>query len=242
VCSSDLNPLSVQPLRANVKVFLQGPYHAGSSVMDHTVNTSGVLAAHFGAIPIPTNAVDSITIEIRNAVTAAGSTVRVFQPAWLLKDGSIVGFADTTQGYTTHTAAGGSYYIVVLHRNHLAIMTAAAHALGISTPAAYDFTTAQTQAYSTDYVLSPPTVQVEAGVYGMFGGDANGTGLVSAADANIIFGDLNSPGYDDNDTNLTGIVTAADANLAFGNLNAATGVVRPVAGQRQPLPVVKGRK
>jgi hypothetical protein len=60
--------------------------------------------------------------------------------------------------------------------------------------------------------------------YVMIAGDGNQSGIVTAADANAVFGVLNTTGYNLNDLNLSGIVTAADANIVFSNLNKATQV------------------
>jgi len=46
-------------------------------------------------VPVPSTAVDSVNIEIRNSAT--NPTMRVFVPAWLLTDGTIRDFADTTR-------------------------------------------------------------------------------------------------------------------------------------------------
>jgi hypothetical protein len=226
----------ISSLRASAKVFLQGPYNTATHQMDNTLRTTGVLAAHFGAITIPTDAVDSITVEIRNAPTAGGSTLRLFKPAWLLQDGSIVDFVTPGNGYVAFTGApGGNYYIVIWHRNHLAIMSSTAQPLTSSTPAAYDFSVAG-QAYGLN-----PSILVETGIYAMYAGDANASGIISASDANEVFGALLSQGYLPGDANLSGIVSTGDANVVFANLTAASQVSRPVQISEETNPVT-GRK
>jgi len=111
-------------LSLSIKVFLQGPYNPSTGRMNTTLKTTGILAAHFGSIPIPAEAVDSINIEIRDSASAAQATVRKYAAAWLLADGTIKCFSDTTKSYVEFDAPIGSYYIVVRHRNHLAIMSA----------------------------------------------------------------------------------------------------------------------
>jgi hypothetical protein len=108
-------------------------------------------------------------------------------------------------------------------------MSATPQALTGSTPAPYDFTTGMGQAYGTN-----PMVLVNPGVYAMWAGDANQSAVVTAADANIVFGLLNATGYDNADINLSGIISASDANIVFGNLNAASGVTRPVGLEITP--------
>ena len=60
--------------------------------------------------------------------------------------------------------------------------------------------------------------------YAMIAGDANLSGIVTAADANYVFGFMNTVAYHNGDVNLSGIVTASDANMLYGNLNRATNV------------------
>ena len=50
------------------------------------------------------------------------------------------------------------------------------------------------------------------------------TFTVTVSDANAVLGDLLLSGYFLNDCNLSGIVTAADVNIVFDNLNVASQV------------------
>ena len=65
---------------------------------------------------------------------------------------------------------------------------------------------------------------VASGIFAMFAGDGNSSAIVTAADANAVFGELNATGYTPNDINMSGIVTAADANMALGSLGESTQV------------------
>jgi hypothetical protein len=115
-------------------------------------------------------------------------------------------------------------------------MSATAQPLTGSTPVAYNFTSAQSQAYGTN-----PMMLVNPGVYAMYAGDANASGIITASDANGVFGVLNGTGYDPNDINLSGIITAADANIVFGNLNVSSQVSRPMTNEII-VPPVTGKK
>ena len=139
--------------------------------------------------------------------------------AWILADGTFKLFTDTTKAFVEFSGLNaGNYYVVIRHRNHLAVMSSSPVSLS-GTSSLYDFTTAQAKAYGTN-----PMKQLTTGVFGMYAGDANGSGIVTASDANAVFGALNGTGYNNDDVNLTGIVTAADANTIFGNLNKSTQV------------------
>ena len=158
--------------KASVKVLLEGPYNSTSLSMNTGLRSGGYLASHFGSVPIPGAAVDSITIELRNAASASAASTRKFRPAWLLSDGTIRDFADSTSNYVTFDTLAGSYYLVISHRNHISIMTASALALGSLVPAApYDFTTAQAQAFGSN-----PMKGVAGGNFAMIAGDASGNG------------------------------------------------------------------
>lgn len=199
--------------RANIKVLLGGAYNATTGLMATSLKTTGALTNHFPTTVIPANAVDSINIEIRNAPTAAAAGLRLYQPAWLLSDGTIRSFADTSKAYIEFPTPAGNYYLVVRHRNHLPIMSAPAQSLSPATPAAYDFTTSQSSAYGVN-----PMQQVGS-KFALYPGDSNASGNISVADANAVLGQLNVLGYNIHDINLSGIVSAADANIIFGNVN-----------------------
>jgi hypothetical protein len=206
-----------------VKTFLQGPYNTGTGFMNLTLNTGGYLASHFNYSWFSASEVDSIQIEIRNAATVAGSTVRAFAPAWLTSDGTIRFFAtsfdDPFTPYLKLIAPPGDYYVVVHHRNHLAIMSAAKIALGRDRTD-YDFTTAQTQAYGTN-----PMVLVATGVYAMWCGDTDGSGVIDATDRANTWNNRNTSNvYSGNDTDLSGVIDATDRANTWNNRNIQTQV------------------
>jgi len=208
----------VTSLRLSLKVFLQGPYNTGTSLMNTTLQSSGVLAAHFGSTPIPAGAVDSVNIEMRDSASAAQSTLRVYAPAWLMADGTLRGFGDTAKAYVELDAPIGSYYIVVRHRNHLAIMSAG-KIVCTTDITGYDFTTAQSQAYGTNPMVSM------SGVYGMWCGDTDGSGVVDATDRANTWNNRNTSNvYSGNDTDLSGVIDATDRANTWNNRNIQTQV------------------
>jgi hypothetical protein len=215
-------PVAPTATNARVKVYLQGPYNTGTNTMNNLLRTSGLLAAHFGSIPIPAGAVDSINIELRDSLAAAKATKRVFAPAWLLTDGSILDFGDTTKSYVgLNNTPAGSYYIVVSHRNHLAVMSSAPVSLDAGTsPVAYDFSTGQARAYGTN-PLRPVGTR-----YAMPGGDGTRDGSVDGFDRNTVWLIQNgTAGYLNGDFNLDGTVNASDVTpLWIQNNGSATQV------------------
>jgi hypothetical protein len=215
------NPVTA--LSVKLKVFLQGPYSSGA--MTTTLNTNSLIpltsntafntttysytAKTVGAIP-NANIVDWILVELRTG-TAAATKVET-QAAFLLKNGSVVD-ADGSSDVAFSVATTGSYYIVIRHRNHLAIMSAAPVALP-NASSVYDFTTAQSQAYGTtpmEDILGDGTVNA------MWMGDVNGDGVVMYNRTNndrlLIYNRIGNAGYNTTvsgyypeDINMDGVV------------------------------------
>jgi hypothetical protein len=241
-------PFYVDKIRASVKVFLQGPYVTANDTMNNLLRTGGYLASHFTGALIPVRAVDSINIELRNGTTTAGSTTRKFAPAWLLTDGTIRNFSDTTKSYVEFdTTLSGQYNLVVRHRNHLGVMDSSFQSLdGSTAPVAYDFSTRQGKAYSTDYVARPPMVLVGT-QYAMYAGDVTGNGQLKFSgtgnDRGPIFTRVGGVslvatinGYYNEDTNMNGQVkfsgSGNDRAIIFTNV----GGVNLVATRNSEVP------
>ena len=226
---------------ANIKVFLQGPFSGGA--MTTTLDTSGYLprtsdsaysAATYGytastVASIPnTSIVDWLLVELRS--DTAGATKVAGRAGFLKSVGTVV----DTDGVSALRFTGllpGNYYVVIRHRNHLAIMSAAAVALS-GTSALYDFTTAQTQAYGTG-----PMAALTGGAFGMIAGDVNQDGVVkynlTSNDRALIYvriggGLMNTTvrGYYSEDVTLDGVVkynlTNNDRGIIYVNIGGGS--------------------
>ncbi len=203
-----------------LRVLLEGPYNPATGLMTTMLRSGGILSARYPGVPIPSNAVDSVNVELRDSLSAFASTTRSFRPGWLLSDGNICGFTDTTGGSVRFDdIPAGGYYVVIRHANHLAIMGSQQYYLSSMLPGGYDYTSGQSSAYGTDALK-----QVAPGVYAMYAGDANQSGVVNTADVTAVLGQLNVAGYNVRDVNLSGIISVADVNLVLGNLNRASQV------------------
>ena len=197
-------------------------------------NYTGTEAVANAAVFTTNSIVDWILVELRS--TATGTAVA--RAAALLKnDGTVVGVDGITAGVGFSSVTPGSYFIVIKHRNHLAIMSAAAVAL--PNAAAYDFTTAQTQAYGT-----LPLAVLSTG-FGMYMGDANSDGVVKYNLANndklLIYNRIGNAGFNvtvsgyyNEDINLDGVVKYNLANndkLLIYNVIGSAGFNTTVATQ-----------
>ncbi len=214
---------------ANVKVFLEGPYDDVLDDMSTNLNPAdlplaqpyddaaytGTQLEYNGTETVSdwtgarASVVDWVLVELRTT-TAATSTFAA-RAGLLLDDGTIVDIDGTSAlGFSAQPA--GSYYIVVRHRNHLAVMSASPIAMDATTPTLYDFSTAQSQAFGTN-----PMKEIETGVFGMYSGDADGSTSVGASDNTIWLGENGTAGYLVSDYDLSGSVTATDNTIWLGN-------------------------
>ena len=200
-----------------VKGFLQGAF--ASDTMRTDLADQGFLVNNqpYDASPwnydgdeivkhFPDGVVDWIQVQLRTSTDSA-STVAT-RAAFVRKDGMITDL-DGYSPVSFSDIADGSYYVVLRHRNHLAIMSANPINLSAETTV-YDFSTDQAQAYGTN-----PMVEVDTTnhVYAMPTGDANGNGQVQNDDKNDYWKiEVGTAGYKGSDFNLNGQVQNDDVN------------------------------
>ena len=206
-----------QRIELDLKVFLEGTYN--ESVM--TTGLTGIpLSQPFNTSPwnyqgtesvdsIPADVVDWVLVELRDTTDAAlatGETVIARQAAFLLNNGTIVGLDGTSILAFNHSLIH-SLFVVVYHRNHLAIMSANP-VTGSSCVYSYDFTTGNGQAYGID-----SQKDLGGGVYGMIGGDANADNTVDDSDKTVSWkSETGLSGYLSSDLNLDGQSNNRDKN------------------------------
>ncbi len=114
-----------------IKVFLQGPYNSTDGTMTDDLNTSDLLPSTLYGYTMLSSAemntgteviVDWVTIELRDA--SDNTSILATRPALLQADGDIVDM-DGSSAVTFEGLSASSAYVVVRHRNHLGVMTAA---------------------------------------------------------------------------------------------------------------------
>lgn len=213
-------PIPSSTANASVKFYLQGPYASSADTMTTGLKAAGLLASHFGSVVRPTTAVDSVNVEIRDSLSAAKSTIRAFAPAWLLSNGTIRDFNDTSKSYVGFGGVpAGNYYVVVRHRNHLAVMSSVRVTVdGSVTPAVYDFSTGQAQASGTNPMVLAGTH------YAIISGNANGDVVINALDRVATRNNLGLSTYNIADVNMDGVVNALDRVVARNNLGQSSQV------------------
>lgn len=212
---------------------LEGAYNTATTLMNTTLRQNNLLpiTQPYSATPwqyggaegyhssaaIPDNAVDYVLIEARSAATP---NVVVETRAGLLANNGIIngyypdnivwGSAQPRMKFY-NLEAGQSYYFVLRHRNHLAVMTA----LPVSVPfgGVVNFVhPAQVMGGASQLKLLPN------GSYALLAADFNADGVMSVADFNLFItqsGAVNQ--YRRADANMDGNVTITDFNLFMPN-------------------------
>jgi len=219
----------------NVKVYLEGPY-AGAGAMYTTLRTNSLIPlsqpynvapwSYAGlesvSAPIPAGVVDWVLVEVRQAAdpaSATSSTIIAKRAAFLKSDGIIVDLDGTSKldiGLLTIT---NNLYVVIRHRNHLAIMSNNAVAQDIDGIYNYNYSViGSVFGLSSGY-------KVIGGVVVMVSGDSKNDGGVSILDYNrwaLNYG--KTANYYDSDLNFDGNVSILDYNkwaLSYGSSNDA---------------------
>ena len=225
--TNDASLVNSYSVKLNVKVFLNGPYQNGSMNTLLLSNNMLPLTQPYNTAPwnyegsesvtsFPSNIVDWVLVEIRTTTDA--SSVLTRRAALLKNDGSIVDLNGSSLVSLPGITAG-NYYLVIKHRNHLAVMSSSTVSLSTSS-SLYDFTTSSVSAYGTNAMKS-----LGNGKYGMWAGDASGDGTINSTDLNEYWMRENATTYDYStkpaDFNLDGNINATDLNL-FWLLNNGT--------------------
>jgi hypothetical protein len=205
----------------DLKVMLEGPFDVLQ--MSTCLNTMGhlPLIQPYSTSPwfyqgtealavIPnTDVVDWVLVEFREtgggASTATPATMIEREAALLLKDGSVVGL-DGASPIFMNSLVTQNLYVVIWHRNHLAVMSAIPLILNGGSYT-YDFTSSAEQAYGGANAHKC----LVTGVWGMVAGDGNADGNIGMpdkVDTWIVQG--GNAGYLEGDFDLNGSVDNAD--------------------------------
>ncbi|MFC1502092.1 metallophosphoesterase family protein [bacterium] len=191
------------------KIVLEGPYSLVSSSMVPHLNTKGFIptTSPYPEDPrtvsaIPEDVVDWILIELKDK---AENPPMYYRSAFLHKDGRIVEDDGTTRQIPI-PGTEGAYHVVVSHRNHLPVMSREPVQLRYKSSELYDFTLGADRYYGSAAKL----LNTDPVVYGMYGADISGDGVIRLADElnelrinNLQFGYINA------DVDLNGVVSLA---------------------------------
>jgi hypothetical protein len=229
-------------LSANIKVIIEGAYSGGQ--MTTLLNTSGniPLSQPYNVNPwkysgtesvssIPSNVVDWVLVELRTTTT----TTAYKRAAFLKNDGRLVDI-DGVSPIKFSNAIAGLYYVVINHRNHLPLMTA--NKVDVNTnPVLYDIRSSQSQAYGTNAMKD-----LGGSVFGIYGGDTNGSNTIDATDRSSVWNNKNTSGLHSDDINLNGTVEATDRSIIWNNRNISTQVPSIVLKPAKLKEILTGEK
>ncbi len=215
---SGINHLYSQ-ITFDLKLFLEGPFNGTN--LNSDLNTMGMLPLEqpYNAEPwdytgnetvdsIPNaDIVDWILVEYREtsggAASATPSTIVYRQAAFVNTYGNVVdldGISQLTYPFTITD----NLYIVIWHRNHLAIMSSEPM-VEIGGICSWDFTIH----FSNTYLEGQKELGV--GQYGMISGDCDGNGIINISDYSIDWESLaGQSGYLGLDLNMDGEVNNQD--------------------------------
>ncbi len=209
--------------RVNLMALLEGPFDAGK--MNTTLNNLGYLplfqpynispwnypgAESVAYIPF-SFIVDWVLLEFRDApgdvTTATQSTFLEYQPAFILKDGNIVGL-DGLSFPMLKNPVINNLFVVIHHRNHIPIMSSIPIPItdGIYN---YNFTGSE----STVFGGLSGYVEIEPGVWGMVAGDGLCDGIIDVNDKTVIWkSEAGRRGYHSGDFDMNGNIDNKDKN------------------------------
>ena len=181
----------VTAVKVSPKIFLQGPYNSGTSLMNDQLRSGGLIPltepytglgfTQLGSgggektwqsiLDVTGNdaIVDWVFVELRDKNSP--STKVATRCTLLQRDGDVVDI-DGVSPVDFHGVAADDYFVVVRHRNHLGVCTAAAVSLSENT-AAVDFTDAATGTWGVN-----AQKDLGGGKSGMWAGDVNQDGKV----------------------------------------------------------------
>ena len=178
------------------KIILQGPYQASQDLMRDQLRTKSLIQLEepysdmaafthvsggggetvdaledFDYEADGDDIVDWVFLEIRDSADAVVST----RSALLQRDGDIIDIDGSNSAVSFEGITLDNYTIVVRHRNHLGVKSSGIVSMSPGTTAVYDFTSAVNQA------VGDQQEELETGVYGVYGGNANGESAVATA-------------------------------------------------------------
>jgi hypothetical protein len=157
-----------------------------------------------------------------NGSSQVTDTVRIYLAMsispFTFKDSAKVVLSSTGTTIPTFTkAANGSYYIVVIHRNHLETWSKLPQSFTTGTPVNYDFTTAATKAFGDN-------MKQVGSVWVLYGGDPNQDGEVGAFDIPIFISQFGQQGYLSCDFNGDEDVNGFDVQIISANFGLTKAV------------------
>jgi hypothetical protein len=225
----------------NVLAFLKGGWNNPTSLMRTALSTGGKLplTQPYNTAPfnysgtesvtsIPNaNVVDWVLLELRKpasglAEDAGSSTVIGRKAGFLLTNGNIVDLDGTSPLSFDISKQGAGNFVVLRHRNHLAVMSNAM-ASNLTASFANDFSLLGNVYAKLGATSQPVALLAASGAgstrYGLWPGDVNRNGSITSSDVTPVNTAIAGPAsgntniYDIRDVNLDRNITSADVSV-----------------------------
>ncbi len=214
---------------AQMKIQLQGAFNTSSNSMSNALQTANLLPEiqPYNTAPwwyngneiisnfnsLSNNIVDWVLVELRHE---NDRNMLVAQKAALLQTDGLIRDIDNANAVNFEGVAAGNYFVVVRHRNHLAVISNTTTTLPHNTGTHYDFSTSNNMAYGLNQMT-----QLANGSYALKSGDLDGNGVVNVSDFNIYANQSSAiNAYLAGDLDVQGDITINDYNLYVPNASA----------------------
>ena len=206
---------TVSALELTVSLWLEGPFATNTMTValsadlpetDPYFGTASVTPDFFTTDPTGQQVIDWIWLELRTGDPSAPPMTTVAETAaLLLADGTVVASDGTSA--PVFAVAPGSYYVVVGHRNHVAVMSASALDCSIGS-CSVDFQSNALAVFGGSTSLADL-----GGAFGLLAGDGTGNAQVQNDDKNVVWAsEAGQAGYRLGDFNLNAEVQNDDKN------------------------------
>lgn len=171
---------------------------------------------------LPDSIVDWVVLEFRRFLN---DPYPIRYTAFLKTDGRIVGRNGEyplTEAQIPLDSGVFQYYVAILHRNHLAVVTEEKIDLRAGNlNFVLDFTKPEL-VMGRESALKPLVRTPNGLIFGLFAGETNSDGIIDLFDQINIWNDRDFEGYLVWDTNLDGIITTRDLNYSINNKTRRT--------------------
>jgi hypothetical protein len=210
--------LNTQSPISGLSVILEGPYSKG--IMKTILNSSNLIPSEqpYNKNPwnindksvinnVAKNYVDWILIELRDNL----ANTNYSKAAILTEDGTVINSDGTPFSFSN--IISGQYYIVIRHRNHLAIMSSAKINIENNKKINCNFTDSQSRAYGENAMSN-----LGDGKFAMIAGDVDANGMINNLDFSKIANNILFRGYAQGDTDMNGIMNVLDYSFVSKNM------------------------
>lgn len=194
-----------------LKVFLEAPYNNGKMNSALSSSNDFPTSQPYNKEPwnldqnaninenLKSNYIDWIIVELRKE-----NSQTTYRKAGILTlEGNVVN--NDATNFSFENIISGEYYIVLVHRNHLDIISSTKVMVNSEEELGYDFT------YSQSSVIGiQPMTKMDDGRFAMIAGDGDANGIINNLDFGKVANNIPAKGYLNGDLNMDGTINVLD--------------------------------